>query len=88
MLHAVIQAAAGGGILARIGFSALLAVLGLGAALALAAAVRIIGIGFLGRPRSLHAAAAEDARRGPFIAMALLGGCVCRWRCCPGCCWG
>ncbi|WP_155992608.1 proton-conducting transporter transmembrane domain-containing protein [Acidocella facilis] len=73
LLHAVIQAAAGGGILARIGFSALLAVLGLGAALALAAAVRIIGIGFLGRPRSLHAAAAEDARRGPFIAMALLG---------------
>lgn len=73
LLHAVIQAASGGGILARIGFSALLAVLGLGAALALAAAVRIIGIGFLGRPRSLHAAAAEDARRGPFIAMALLG---------------
>jgi hypothetical protein len=39
----------------------------------LAAAVRIIGMGFLGRPRSLHAAAAEDARRGPFLAMALLG---------------
>ena len=73
LLHAAIGAAATGGILARIGFSALLAVLGIGAALALAAAVRIIGIGFLGRPRSLHAAAAEDARRGPFLAMAMLG---------------
>ena len=73
LFHAVIGAAATGGILARIGFSALLAVLGIGAALALAAAVRIIGMGFLGRPRSLHAAAAEDARRGPFLGMALLG---------------
>ena len=42
--------------------SALLAILGLSAALALAAAVRIIGIGFLGRPRSLRAAAAEEGR--------------------------
>jgi hydrogenase-4 component B len=73
LFHAVIGAAATGGILARIGFSALLAVLGIGAALALAAGVRMIGMGFLGRPRSLHAAAAEDARRGPFLAMALLG---------------
>ncbi len=73
LFHAVIGAATTGGILARIGFSALLAVLGIGAGLALAAAVRIIGMGFLGRPRSLHAAAAEDARRGPFLAMALLG---------------
>jgi formate hydrogenlyase subunit 3/multisubunit Na+/H+ antiporter MnhD subunit len=73
LFHAAIGAAATGGILARIGFSALLAVLGIGAALALAAAVRIIGLGFLGRPRSLHAAAAEDLRRGPFLAMALLG---------------
>ncbi|MDE1895958.1 MAG: hypothetical protein KGH91_02665 [Rhodospirillales bacterium] len=75
LFHAAIGAAATGGILARIGFSALLAVLGIGAALALAAAVRLIGLGFLGRPRSLHAAAAEDARRGPFLAMALLGVC-------------
>ena len=75
LFHAAIGAAATGGILARIGFSALLAVLGIGAALALAVAVRLIGLGFLGRPRSLHAAAAEDARRGPFLAMALLGVC-------------
>lgn len=72
LFHAVIGAAATGGILARIGFSALLAALGIGAALALSAAVRFIGMGFLGRPRSLHAAAAEDARRGPLLAMALL----------------
>jgi len=72
LLHAVIGAVATGGILARIGFTAALAALGLGAALALGAAVRLIGIGFLGRPRSLHAAGAEDARRGPLIGMGLL----------------
>ncbi len=63
LLHAVIAAAGTGGILARIGFTALLAGLGLGAALSLGAAVRLIGIAFLGRPRSLHVAAAEDAPR-------------------------
>jgi hydrogenase-4 component B len=72
LLHAVIAAAATGGILARIGFTFALAALGLGAALALGAAVRLIGIGFLGRPRSLHAASAEDARRGPLFGMGLL----------------
>jgi hydrogenase-4 component B len=72
LLHAVIAASATGGILARIGFIALLAGLGLSAALALGAAVRLIGIGFLGRPRSLHAAAAEDAPRGTLAGMGLL----------------
>ncbi len=72
LLHAVIGAAATGGILARIGFTFVLAALGLGAALALGAAVRLIGIGFLGRPRSLHAASAEDARPGPLFGMGLL----------------
>jgi NADH:ubiquinone oxidoreductase subunit 5 (subunit L)/multisubunit Na+/H+ antiporter MnhA subunit len=72
LLHAVIAAAASGGILARIGFTAALAALGLGAALALGAATRLIGIGFLGRPRSLHAASAEDASRAPLAGMALL----------------
>lgn len=72
LLHATLAAAATGGIFTRILFLALLAVLGLGAALALAAAARIIGIGFLGRPRSLHTAAAEDAQGGPLAAMALL----------------
>lgn len=72
LLHAVIIAAASGGILARIGFTATLAVLGLGAALALGAAVRLIGMGFLGRPRSLQAAAAEDVSGAPLFGMALL----------------
>ena len=72
LLHAVIMAAATGGILERIGFSALLAGLGMSAALALGAVVRLIGIGFLGRPRSLHAAAAEDAKRGTLAGMGLL----------------
>ncbi len=72
LLHAVIKAAATGGILARIGFTALLAGLGLSAALALGAVVRLIGIGFLGRPRSLHAAAAEDAPRSTLAGMGLL----------------
>jgi hydrogenase-4 component B len=73
LLHAVIAAAATGGILARIGFTALLAGLGLAAALALAAAVRLIGIGFLGRPRSLHVAAASDAPRRVLLGMGGLG---------------
>jgi formate hydrogenlyase subunit 3/multisubunit Na+/H+ antiporter MnhD subunit len=76
LLHAVIAAAATGGILARIGFTALLAVLGLSAALALGAAVRLIGIGFLGRPRTLRAAAAEEASRPVLLGMALLAVCA------------
>jgi formate hydrogenlyase subunit 3/multisubunit Na+/H+ antiporter MnhD subunit len=72
VLHAVIGAAGSGGILARIGFTALLAVLGLSAGLALAAAVRMIGTGFLGRPRSLRATAAAEAPRATLAAMGLL----------------
>jgi formate hydrogenlyase subunit 3/multisubunit Na+/H+ antiporter MnhD subunit len=76
LLHAVIGAAGSGGILGRIGFEALLAVLGLSAAMAVAAAVRIVGIGFLGRPRSLRAAAAEeDADKSVLIGMGLLAVC-------------
>jgi formate hydrogenlyase subunit 3/multisubunit Na+/H+ antiporter MnhD subunit len=75
LLHAVVAAAATGGILARIGFTALLAILGLGAALALGAGLRIIGPGFLGRPRSLRAAAAADAERPVLIGMGLLAAC-------------
>jgi hydrogenase-4 component B len=75
LLHAVIAAAATGGILARIGFTALLTLLGIAAALALGAAVRLIGIGFLGRPRTLHAAAAAEAAPATLCAMALLAAC-------------
>jgi len=73
LFHAVIMTAGTGGILDRIAFTALLAALGLSAALALGGAVRLIGIGFLGRPRTLRAAAAEDGRTGPLLGMALLG---------------
>ncbi len=77
LLHAVMQGAGTGGILSRIGFTALLAVLGMAEALALGAAVRLVGIGFLGRPRSLHAAAAEDAGLAVRFSMGLLAaGCV------------
>jgi formate hydrogenlyase subunit 3/multisubunit Na+/H+ antiporter MnhD subunit len=75
LLHAVIAAAGTGGILARIGFTALLALLGLSAALALGAAARLIGTAFLGRPRSLRAAAAEEAPRRELAGMALLVFC-------------
>lgn len=74
LVHAVIGMALPGGIFACVGGAALLAVLGLAMALMLLTALKIIGLGFLGRPHSLHAAAAEEARRGPFIGMALLGG--------------
>ncbi len=75
LLHAVFAAAARGGIGGRIGFAALLAVLGLSAALALGAAVRLVGIGLLGRPRSLRAAAAEEAPGRVLAGMALLAAC-------------
>jgi hydrogenase-4 component B len=75
LLHAVIAEAGSGGVMGWIGFTALLAVLGLGAALALAAAVRMIGFGFLGRPRTLHAAAAEEADNFTLIGMGILAVC-------------
>lgn len=75
LLHAVIAAAGSGGVMAWIGFAALFGILGLSAALALAAGVRVIGFGFLGRPRSLHAAAAEEADRLTLIGMGILAVC-------------
>jgi formate hydrogenlyase subunit 3/multisubunit Na+/H+ antiporter MnhD subunit len=69
LLHAVIASAGAGGVMAWIGFTVLLGVLGLSAALALAAAVRIIGIGFLefdrhGVAGRLLPAAGGNARAG------------------------
>ncbi len=72
LLHAVIASAGTGDIMARIGFTALLGVLGLSAALALGAALRMIGIGFLGRPRTLRAAAAEEAATSTLVSMGIL----------------
>ena len=73
LLHAALAAAGTGGILARIFFTATLAVMGLSAALALGAAVKLIGIGFLGRPRSIQAASAEEPGGASLLGMALLG---------------
>jgi hydrogenase-4 component B len=72
LLHATI-AAATGGVPLRIFFTALICLLGLTAALTLGAAARIIGIGFLGRPRTLRAAAAEEAPRRILITMTIFG---------------
>jgi formate hydrogenlyase subunit 3/multisubunit Na+/H+ antiporter MnhD subunit len=74
LLHAVIAAAWTGGLLTGCGFAVLLALLGLAAGLMLGAGLRLIGVGFLGRPRTLRAAAAEDAGGATLGAMALLAG--------------
>ncbi len=64
-----------GGFWLQVGFAVALAAVALGAALAAAAAVRLIGIGFLGRPRTPQAAVAEDAPRRVWLAMAGLAAC-------------
>lgn len=74
LIHAAIGIALAGGALACLGCTALLVVIGMSVALLLLAGVKIIGFGFLGRPRSLQAAAAEDVRSGPFWGMLLLAG--------------
>lgn len=74
LVHAIIGMALPGGIAAYVGAGLLLAVIGMAMTLMFLTALKIIGLGFLGRPHSLHAAAAEEVRRGPFLGMALLGG--------------
>ncbi len=66
-----------GGLWQQVGFAVVLAAVALGAALTAAGAVRLIGIGFLGRPRTPRAAAAEDAPlRFRMAAAGLAGLCV------------
>jgi formate hydrogenlyase subunit 3/multisubunit Na+/H+ antiporter MnhD subunit len=71
LFQAVIGAPRVGGL----GFQTLVCVvallMALAAALAATAAVRLVGIGFLGRPRSPRAAAAEEA--GAYLRVAMLG---------------
>lgn len=64
-----------GGFWLQVGFALVLAAVGLGSALAAAAAVRLIGVGFLGRPRTVQAAAAEDAPRQVRLVIAGLAAC-------------
>lgn len=73
LVHALSFAAQGGGVVAQGAYALVLASVGFGLALSLIAGIRVIGLGFLGRPRSLHAAAAEDIQTLPFWVMAGLG---------------
>ena len=63
-----------GGIWQQAGIAAVLAAVALGTALAAAAAIRLIGIGFLGRPRTPRTAAAEEPPRRVRLAVAGLAG--------------
>lgn len=63
-----------GGIWQQAGFAAVLAAVALGTALAAAAAVRLVGIGFLGRPRTPRTAAAEEASLRVRLGIAGLAG--------------
>lgn len=63
-----------GGIWRQMGFAAVLGAVALGTALAAAGAVRLIGIGFLGRPRTPRTAAAEDTSFRVRLAVAGLAG--------------
>jgi len=63
-----------GGFWPQAGLLLALAAVALGTALGAAAAVRMIGIGFLGRLRTPHAVAAEDAPRRVRLAVAGLAG--------------
>lgn len=61
----------------QISLAGVLLAIALGCGLAAAAAVRLVGIGFLGRPRTSEAAAAQDApRRMRLIIAGLAGFCV------------
>ncbi len=63
-----------GGIWQQAGVAAVLAAMALGTALGAAAAVRLVGIGFLGRPRTPRTAAAEETSRQVRLAVAGLAG--------------
>jgi hydrogenase-4 component B len=71
LLQTVIAAPRIGGLGLQLGLAVVVAGMALAAALGAAATVRLVGIGFLGRPRSPRAAAAEDP--GGLVRVALLG---------------
>jgi NADH:ubiquinone oxidoreductase subunit 5 (subunit L)/multisubunit Na+/H+ antiporter MnhA subunit len=60
LLQTVIAAPRIGGLALQLALALVMGGLGLAAALGAAASVRLVGVGFLGRPRSPRAAAAED----------------------------
>jgi hydrogenase-4 component B len=63
-----------GGLLLQTVVTVAAAAMALAVALAAAAAVRLIGVAFLGRPRSPRGAAAEEAPRATLYAMGALAG--------------
>ncbi len=68
-----------GGLGVQVLVCAAILLMALGAALGAAAAVRLIGVGFLGRPRSPRAAAAEEAgapTRAAMIGLAAISGLI------------
>jgi hydrogenase-4 component B len=71
LFQSVLAAPRIGGIALQTGFAIVAAALALAVALAAVAAVRLVGIAFLGRPRTPRAAVAEDA--GRFGRIAMLG---------------
>jgi hydrogenase-4 component B len=71
LFQAALAAPRIGGLGMQILVCAVTALMALAAALAAAASVRLVGVGFLGRPRSPRASAAEEA--GPATRWALIG---------------
>lgn len=69
LLQAILGAARSGGLLMQTLLAVVLALAGLSAALAATGALRLIGVAFLGRPRTPRAAAAEEAPRHVRIVM-------------------
>ena len=71
LFQAVLAAPRLGGLGMQVLFCVVATMMALAAALAAAAAVRLLGVGYLGRPRSPRGAAADEA--GPPMRWALLG---------------
>ncbi len=69
LLQGVLAAPRIGGVALQTAFTVLLTLMALAFALAAAAAVRLIGVGFLGRPRTPRAAVADEPRGGARAAM-------------------
>ena len=77
LFQSVLAAPRIGGIAMQTLFAVVAALMAMAAALAAAAAVRLIGVAFLGRPRTPRAAAAEDATpaaRWAMIGLAAIAG--------------
>jgi formate hydrogenlyase subunit 3/multisubunit Na+/H+ antiporter MnhD subunit len=74
MLQAVLGGARVGGLALQTGFAVLAALMALAAALAAAAAVRLVGVAFLGRPRTPRTSVADEVGGPARIAMLGLAG--------------